>query len=416
MASIRFFATKKVVSECVELTLRFTASRGVDLHALTKIFVPITMWNEKTQSVTIPRRFHSPLTKKGVEASRQMEELSEHLQNAFLNLHGIAPTSQWLKSAIADFWNDSEEIRDIKRTPIHTFCIPYIERNKYSRTTNNHFKQLAKELLDFGKQNKKDVYIEDVSVRDLERFEKFLLSTGKCQNTVNGFMRKLRAIVRWCFDNDQTDVNPFGKKYKIKECVYGTPNYLTIDERDALYNAPMRGKLAIQRDIFVFQCHVGCRVSDLIKLTTDNIDGDFLQYVPAKTKTLRSNVVRVPLSEIAKEIISRHKKECKRNRLLPFISEQKYNDAIKSALKMAKIDRKVLVRNQHTMENEALPLHEVASSHLARRTFMKNVFTATKSERITSSLTGHADGSRAFSRYVDVDDDMKKRVIESVNK
>lgn len=415
MASIRFFATKKVVSECVELTIRFTANRGVDFRSLSKIFVPVSMWNEKTQSVSIPRRFHSPLTKKGVDASRQMEELSEHLQNAFLNLHGIAPTSQWLKSSIAEFWNGSEDTKEERRTPVHSFCIPYINRNNYSRTTNNQFKQLANELIQFGKANKKDIYIEDVSVRDLERFEQYLLTTGKCQNTANGFMRKFRAVVRWCYANDTTEVNPFGK-YKIKECVYGTPNYLTIDERDALYNTPMRERYAVQRDIFVFQCHVGCRVSDLVKLTTDNLDGDFLQYIPTKTKTLRSNVVRVPLSETAKEIIERHKRKCVRNKLLPFISEQKYNDAIKEVLKLAKIDRKVLVRNQHTFGNEAKPLYEIASSHLARRTFMKNVFTATKSERITSSLTGHADGSRAFSRYVDIDDDLKINVIAEVNK
>lgn len=34
----------------------------------------------------------------------------------------------------------------------------------------------------------------------------------------------------------------------------------------------------------------------------------------------------------------------------------------------------------------------------------------------TTPLTGHADGSRALSRYVDVDDDLKKNVIENINK
>lgn len=415
MASVRFLATKTIVNECVELTIRFTAQRGVDCRAVSRIFVPVAMWNEKTQSVIVPRRFHSHATQKAMEATKQMEELTEYLQEKHLSLHGIKANSKWLKKCIADFWNDSEETRDVKRTPIHTFCIPYINRSNYSRTTNNQFKQLGKELEMFGKMQKKDIYIEDVSVRDLERFEQYLLTTGKCQNTVNGFMRKFRAVVRWCFANDTTEVNPFGK-YKIKECVYGTPNYLTIEERDALYNTPMREKLAIQRDIFVFQCHVGCRVSDLVKLTTDNLDGDFLQYVPIKTRATRSNVVRVPLSATAKEIIERHKKKCRLNKLLPFISEQKYNDAIKDALKIAKIERKVLVRNQHTFGNEAKPLHEVASSHLARRTFMKNVFSTTKSERITSSLTGHADGSRAFSRYVDIDDDLKINVLAEVNK
>lgn len=414
MASIRYIATKKIVNECVELTIRFTAQRGVDLRSLSHIFVPVALWDEQTQSLKIPRRYSNEQTRKAITANKQMEELTEHLQNAFLNLHGIKATSQWLKNAIAEFWEGSEDTKNERRTPVHSFCIPYINRYNYARTTNNQFKQLAKELIQFGKIHKKDIYIEDVSVRDLERFEKYLISTGKCQNTAICFMRKFRAVVRWCIQNEKTQANPF-EKYKIKECVYGTPNYLTIEERDKIYATPMSAKLTVQRDIFVFQCHVGCRVSDLFTFTEKNIDGNFLQYIPEKTKTILSRVVRVPLSSTAKEIVERYKGKAK-GKLLPFISEQKYNDDIKRILTIAGIDRNVIVLNPHTYENEPRPLCEIASSHMARRTFMKNMFSATKSERITSSFTGHVDGSKAFARYVDVDDKLKEEIINLLNK
>jgi hypothetical protein len=57
-------------------------------------------------------------------------------------------------------------------------------------------------------------------------------------------------------------------------------------------------------------------------------------------------------------------------------------------------------------------LWETASSHLARRTFISNVYEVTQEERLTISLTGHAEGSRALSRYIHITDDTKRSVIE----
>ncbi len=67
------------------------------------------------------------------------------------------------------------------------------------------------------------------------------------------------------------------------------------------------------------------------------------------------------------------------------------------------------------MRPEYKPLWEVTSSHTARKTFIEAMFRETKSERITSAFTGHADGSRAFSRYTDVDDDMKRSILSRLD-
>ena len=44
------------------------------------------------------------------------------------------------------------------------------------------------------------------------------------------------------------------------------------------------------------------------------------------------------------------------------------------------------------------------------------MFKATKSERITSAFTGHSEGSRAFGRYTEVDDEMKIAVLKEMEK
>ena len=150
-------------------------------------------------------------------------------------------------------------------------------------------------------------------------------------------------------------------------------------------------------------------------MTTENVTPDgFIQYIQFKLRKSNPIVVRVPLTETAKEIIAKYDGQPD-GRLLPFISQDKYNDAIKRVLTDAGIDRMVLVQNKHSYKSEPKPICEIAASHLARRTFMANMFRQTRSERIVSSFTGHARGSAAFSRYTDVDDDMKRQIISGID-
>ena len=101
--------------------------------------------------------------------------------------------------------------------------------------------------------------------------------------------------------------------------------YITLEERDRIFNADLSAtpQLAIQRDIFIFQTLIGCRVSDLYRMTKLNVVNEAIEYIPKKTKEGNPVTVRVPLNDKAKEILERHKEY--KGKLLPFISEQKYN-------------------------------------------------------------------------------------------
>ncbi len=231
-------------------------------------------------------------------------------------------------------------------------------------------------------------------------------------NTINALFNALRAFFNWCFDNDITLNRPF-KNYESKPDVYGTPYYITIEERNQLYTTDLsaRPQLAIQRDIFVFQCLIGCRVSDLYQMTTANLIQGAIEYVPRKTKEGRPLTVRVPLNAIAKEILSKYENRADKF-LFPFISEQKYNDAIKGMFLKAELTRSVTVINPVTSEPEVRALNEVASSHLARRTFVGNLYKQVKDPNLVGSLSGHKEGSKAFARYRDIDEDMKKDLVK----
>ena len=101
-------------------------------------------------------------------------------------------------------------------------------------------------------------------------------------------------------------------------------------------------------------------------------------------------------------------------RLFPFISAQKYNDAIKAIFTQAGITRSVVVRNPKTGESETRPINEVASSHLARRTFIGNAYFIVKDPNIIGKMSGHVEGSRAFTRYRNIEDETLQDVINQI--
>jgi integrase len=148
-----------------------------------------------------------------------------------------------------------------------------------------------------------------------------------------------------------------------------------------------------------------------MRLTPANIINDAVEYIASKTKGERPTVIRVPLTQRAKEILKRYEGEDKEGRILPFISSQKYNVAIKKIFKECGITRIVTVLNPTTGEEEQRPINEIASSHLARRTFVGNLYKKVKDPNLVGALSGHKEGSRAFARYRDIDDDMKKELI-----
>ncbi|MCE4564343.1 phage integrase SAM-like domain-containing protein [Maribellus sp. CM-23] len=232
------------------------------------------------------------------------------------------------------------------------------------------------------------------------------------QNRRNKIFRYIRTFYKWANDNDITSNNPFSR-FKIKEDVVGSPIYINITERNNLlhFDLSSNERLAIQRDIFVFQCLIGCRVGDLVNLTKDNLINGAIEYIPRKTKEGRPITVRVPLNETAKEILARYA-DTYSQKLLPFIAEQNYNYAIKDIFELAGLTRKVTVINTITGEEEKKPLNEVASSHLARRTFAGNLYKKVKDPNLVGSLTGHKEGSKAFSRYREIDEEIKCDLVK----
>ena len=234
-------------------------------------------------------------------------------------------------------------------------------------------------------------------------------------NTLIDYFCRIRTFFLWCYNKKKTTNRPFDE-FRIEECNYGTPIYITLEERDKLFEKDFSGNKSLesQRDIFVFQSLVGCRIGDLYRMTKSNVVNGAIEYIPRKTKEGNPTTIRVPLNAKAKAILEKYK-DGKGDQLLPLLSEQKYNSAIKKAFELAEINRIVTILDPLTNEEVRKPLHEVASSHMARRTFIGNIYKKVKDPNLVGALSGHKEGSKAFNRYREIDEDMKKELVSMLD-
>ncbi len=351
-------------------------------------------------------RFHHP------KRERKPKEVEEKLQKKFIELVEEFPTKRGLSE-----WRHRRY--GVLSRSLHRFEL--YRKVKRQLPAKLDFEMFTTDILeDYERflRNEPEIFDKYPKI-----FEQYPAETRKARksrrpfpkgdNTIINIFACLRTFFHWAIEEGLTTNNPF-VKYKGKTTEhYGTPYYITLEERDRIadFDLSANKSLAVQRDIFIFHCCIGCRISDLMRLTPANIINDAVEYIASKTKGERPNVIRVPLTQRAKDILERYKGEDSEGRILPFISSQKYNVAIKKIFKECGITRIVTILNPTTGEEEQRPINEIASSHLARRTFVGNLYKKVKDPNLVGALSGHKEGSRAFSRYRDIDDDMKKELI-----
>ena len=241
--------------------------------------------------------------------------------------------------------------------------------------------------------------------------------TRRSLNYVANEFKYIRAFWIWIMKVQKCKVDDIFENFNRDQSVYGTPFFFTKEDRDKLFKADFstRPELGVQRDIFVFQSLVGCRVGDLKRLKKSNvIDGKYLQYIAGKTRNKSGKVVTVPLHPDALTILNRYK-DTDDDRLLPFISDQNYNEAIKAMFKhVPKLDRIVTILDPVTRLEKQVKLSEVASSHMGRRNFCGNLYEAGFRDADIASMSGHSEGSRAIARYRKVSEQQKLKMIKKL--
>lgn len=441
MATVKaFIRTSTRKAAAVNIRFRLSAGRGVQLFHSSEIEVPPAVWDDVKQEIKAKVVFDGA---KRIEINRRVSDrknLIIEIYEAATDKEGL--TSGWLDEQV-DRWLYPEKYADAagKQTFFDAFS-EFLKVCKFSEVRERNYYVVIRALQRYELYTRKKqgptfvLALDTITPAMLSDFENFLRDEFKYfeqhpdiyeavpesrtpvprgQNTINSILIKIRTLFIWANKIGKTGNNPF-RNYAIAESVYGTPYYITIEERNKLHhtNLSRHPQLAIQRDIFVFQCLIGCRVGDLYQLTRNNVINGAIEYIPRKTKEGRPVTVRVPLNTVALEILGKYPPND--GPLFPFIAQQQYNYAIKRIFLAAGLCRPVVVVNPTTREQEIKPLNEIASSHLARRCFVGNLYKQVKDPNLVGALSGHVDGSRAFARYREIDEEMKRDLVRLLEK
>lgn len=428
-----------------EIIVRLSIGRGIQPRLKSGLFIAPSRF--KSGSITKPRANQAEAAElRGVEA--QLIKLEQHLLNLCATTPKELLTKEYLAEQVDRFRHPESYLAaaDSAQRSFFDEFADFLNSRNLSEWRIKHYRVLERALRRFESYKRATsapayrIDLESFRVADLNEFEAFLRNEPeiferypeiyqafpadtrkarkspkpqpKGNNTIVCTFSRLRAFFNWCNEQGLTENKPFAKYSGVSAERYGTPYYISADERDRIADRDLSAtpELEAQRDIFIFQCLIGCRVSDLLRLTPANVINGGVEYIANKTRQERPEVIRVPLHPRAAALLDKYKGRAD-GRLFPFISAQRYNDAIKAVFTKCGITRAVTVLNPTTGREEQRPLNEIASSHIARRTFVGNLYRKVKDPNLVGKLSGHKEGSKAFARYRDIDEDMKRDLI-----
>lgn len=230
------------------------------------------------------------------------------------------------------------------------------------------------------------------------------------QNTTATKMKMYAAFFNELENLREIERTPFAtigreKRKKMMRSRYNTPIALTAEELRTIRTAEVPESLQETRTAFILQCAIGCRVGDFQRLTMRNISTHpngflYVHYLPQKTAEVSADYAEIetPLIRYAAEIVAAR---CGFGfTILNYtFGENGYNAKIKQLLQACGIDRECAVYNEESGANEYVPLYELASSKLARKTAV-DMLTKAQVNMYAAGL--HKKGSEAIKAYTEL--------------
>ena len=249
-----------------------------------------------------------------------------------------------------------------------------IKKKKLKQGTQRRYKV----VFDFLESWRGIVSFAEVTEQNIQRMDDYLAERGLKVSSRYNYHKILKSFVIQAFSDGLIVKNPYAKMKIGRGEEDGLTRYLTPAEFHRFEKCTIDSEhLAKVRDLFVFQTYTCMSYSDLAAFDyrqCENMDGKMV-YRSSRVKT--DQPFTIVLLKPALVILQRYGYK------LPIISNVKYNDYLKAAVKYAKIDKRVTTHwARHTgatmLVNEAdAPMHVVqhilghASIRETERTYAK---------------------------------------------
>ena len=268
--------------------------------------------------------------------------------------------------------------------------------------TVERYKTSLKHTANFIKFNfgKDDIPIADVNHKFIIDYEFYLKTERNCShNSATKYLKNFKKIIRIAIANEYITKDPFANIRFTLDKV--ERDFLEDSEIQRIIDKPISiERLAVVRDIFVFQCMTGLSYSDVKGLKREHIatDNNGRQWI-RKKRQKTNNMCNIPLLDVSQQILERYKAhpECiRRGMLLPVPCNQKLNAYLKELADICGIEKKI-------------------SSHTGRHSFSTSVALANGvSIENVAKMLGHSD-TKMTRHYAKVLDKSIMRDMENVN-
>lgn len=286
--------------------------------------------------------------------------------------------------------------------------------------TLKEYRTVFKGLEDFEKHKGTKLILREMDGKFLDQFEVFLSrkkntndgdKEGLLNDTIHKYISTLKVFLKWCNDNDYL-VHPDvfkTQKTNFKKKAYNEIIALSESEIQKLMNHDLSDRPSLERvrDLFCLLCYTGQRFEDLINFDPKDIKNNAWDFISVKVKKR----VIVPFEGYiapAKDILERI------GYSVPKISNQKFNEYIKTVGKLAGMDEIIKITRYSGKQKLVIGKrkYDFLSSHVGRRSMVTNLLSRNVPITLVQKLTAHSD-IRTLMKYESANTDS---LIDALNK
>ncbi|WP_299548479.1 site-specific integrase [Seonamhaeicola sp.] len=405
--NLKYFIVKGK-KKYLSIYVRFWDSKRVDQKTKTGIHVVYDDWSFKKQRIKV-----KPTSNNNADfLNSKLKRLEEYIINKYNldNTSGNGITKTWLRDTVADCFQKVDRDDEYK-----VYFVSWVERfvdqapgrlhkgRPIKPNSVKNYQGALNKLRSFESHSNKRYLFKDIDLKFHEEFIKFCRDADKLsENAIGNIIYRIRTFCSE-IEMEGLPVSPQWRSkqfYAPKSETYDT--YLNDHEIDAIFNHDFshNEKLDNARDLFVIGLRTGLRVSDFLRVTSENIlDNSVINITTTKT----GQNLTIPIHPQFQSVLE------KRNGQFPRkISEQKFNKYIKEVCKEVGLKAMTygskMNKKTKRKETKLFEKHELITSHCCRRSFASNLYAAGFDTSVIMKATGHKSETQ-FIKYIKLSQD-----------
>lgn len=406
--------------------------QGKQVKLSTGVKVYPEHWNKKKQEAYVSFRLSELDNHNNTIANNKINELkscfSKYKEYICCNPDKIKDSLDILRKYIY-----KDNMKKITKLQVNaTITMQQIVEEQDIASSSKYTKSLAiKKFGKFLKDNAINNTWDNMNYETLNKYQDFLISEANTHNTIKNNLECLISIFKIANRNtnipfkwSDSNLDSFeiiknrANKTKLKD----KQEPLTEEEVKLIYNYVPKGfnanKYIEIRDIFVLQCLVGQRISDMAKFFnkeyTVNETTNTISIIQQKTGAMAI----IPLLPLVKEILDKYKNGLVYNKIQT-TTKSSINRIIKVIAKNVGLTRTVNYQEQRgkNIINLSKPLYEMIHSHTARHTFITIMCRMGIPKDTVIIATGHEDTKMIDEAYEHLNEkDKAKQISNAFNK